>query len=111
MKKIPKLKNFDAFILEKKNTQRETAISTAVSKLKERYGHTTDQFLMSVKKEGVDAIKDYILKILAPYMDKIETEEKEPNGLLRFDYDGLLSGLISWCLVELELQVIKKQRP
>lgn len=109
---LSKMQKFNEFVLEKKGgSARHTAIATAVSKLKEKYGYTTDQFLMSVKEKGVDEIKDNIVKILVPYMDKIETEEKNPNGQLRFDYTGLLEGLVSWCLVELELKIIRKQSP
>lgn len=104
---------FDDFIIERKKSSstRETAISTAVSKLKQRYGYTNEKFLKSVEEKGVDEIKDYIIKILIPFMNQIEAEEKMPNGLLKFDYDGLLSGLVCWCLVDLELQILKKQKP
>ncbi len=110
---MEKFNNFETFVqsLNEGKTQRETAIRTAVDKLKERYGYTNDKFVESVKEKGVDEIKNYIVKILVPFLKQIKAEEKMPNGLLKFDYDGLLSGLVCWCLVDLELQIMKKQKP
>ncbi len=111
MSKISKLNNFETFIRLNESSARKLAIQTAVDKLKERFGDTNDKFVESVKEKGVDEIKDYIVKILVPFIKQIKAEEKMPNGLLRFDYDGLLRGLVCWCLVDLELQIIKKQKP
>lgn len=108
---LNKMQKFNEFVLEKRGSTRETAISTAVNKVKERFGDTNDKFLESVEEKGVEEIKDYIIKILLPFIDQIEAEEKMPNGLLKFDFDGLLEGLVSWSLVDLELQIIKKQEP
>ena len=111
MSKINKINNFETFIRLNESSARKLAIQTAVDKLKERYGDNNDKFVESVKEKGVDEIKDYVVKILLPFLKQIKVEEKEPNGLLKFDYDGLLAGLVSWSLVDLELQIIKKQKP
>lgn len=108
------MKKFNEYVREKKSVSaRDTAISTAVSKLKKKYGDSFDEFLKSLKeKEGfVEEAKDYIVKILEPYLAEIREQERNPNGQLKFDFDGLLEGLVSWCLVELELEIIKKQEP
>ena len=108
-----KINNFETFIqrLDESKTQREIAISTAVSKIKERYGNNIDEFLKSVQKDGVDVIKDYVVKVLEPYLNGIEAERRGKNGQLLFDFDGLIKGMITQCLVELELQIMKKQKP
>lgn len=110
MKKMEKLLKFENFILEESSTQRESAISTAVSQLKARYGDTTDKFLKTVKdkEKGVDDVKDFLVEILTPYLDRIEGQEKLQNSRFGLDFDGLLSGLAAWSLVELELQRMKK---
>lgn len=109
MKKMEKFLNFETFILEESSTQRESAISTAVSKIKEEFGDTTEKFLESAKERGVDDIKDFIVKTLEPYVERIEGQEMlQTNGKFRFDFDGLLSGLVSWLLVEIELDRMKK---
>ena len=47
---MEKLNNFETFIrLNESSTQRESAISMAVSKLKARYGDTLEKFLKNVK--------------------------------------------------------------
>ena len=113
METLHKMMKFNEFLLEKSGSARDTAIATAVTKLKQRYGENLDKFLKSVKeREGfVEEAKEYIVKILEPYLAEIREQEKNTNGQLKFDFDGLLEGMISWCLVELELQIIKKQRP
>ena len=42
-------------------------------------------------------------------MDRIEAQEKLQNSRFGFDFDGLLFGLASWVLVELELDRMKKK--
>ena len=108
MKKLFEFKNFDSFVQElNESTQRNAAISTAVSQLKARYGDTTDKFLKSAQG-NVDEVKDYIVEILTPYLERIEAQEKLQNSRFSFDFYGLLSGLASWVLVELELGRMKK---
>lgn len=109
MMKKERFLNFEQFILEESCTQRTSAISTAVSRLKEEFGDTTEKFLESAKERGVDDIKDFIVKTLEPYVERIEGQEMlQTNGKFRFDFDGLLSGLVSWLLVEIELDRMKK---
>ena len=111
MKKISKLKNFESFILEESCTQRNSAISTAVSRIKEEFGDTKEKFLKCAEKRGVDDIKDFIVQTLKPYLDRIEAQEKlQSNGRFLFDFDGLLSGLVSWMLVEMELDRMKNKK-
>lgn len=109
---MEKFNNFETFVqtLNESCTQRESAISTAVSQLKARYGDTTDKFLKTVKdkEKGVDDVKDFLVEILTPYLDRIEGQEKLQNSRFGLDFDGLLSGLAAWSLVELELQKTKK---
>ena len=47
MKQITKLKDFDSFILEQKSTQKTSAVETALSQVKVKYGSLKDphQFL------------------------------------------------------------------
>lgn len=70
MGKLIKLKDFDSFILEEACTQRTSAISTAVSQIKAEFGDTKETFLKSAKEKGVDEIKDYIVKVLEPYVER-----------------------------------------
>lgn len=110
MNKMNKFNNFETFVqqLNESCTQRKSAISTAVSQLKARYGDTTDKFLKAAQG-NVDEVKDYLVEILTPYLDRIEAQEKLQNSRFGFDFDGLLSGLASWTLVELELAKMKKE--
>lgn len=108
MKKMEKLLKFENFILEESSTQRNAAINTAVSRLKEEFGDTKEKFLKYAKENGVDKMKDFIKQTLEPYIERIEGQEKLQNGRISFDYDGLLSGLVSWLLVKIELDRMKK---
>ncbi len=112
MKKLHKIENFDAFILNEGCTQRQSAIATAVSQIKERYGNDIDKFLQSAKKEGVEDVKDFIVKTVSPLMDRIESQEKlQTTGRPSLDFDALLEGCVSWILVELQIQRMKKETP
>ena len=64
MKKIKKYLTFENFILNENCTQRNSAICTAVSKIKEEFGDTKKKFLKSAEKKGVDEIKDVLLPVL-----------------------------------------------
>ena len=103
--------NFEQFILEESCTQRTSAISTAVSKIKEEFGDTEEKFLEYTQEKGVDEIKDCIVKTLEPYVERVEGQEKVQTGE-RFilDYDELLSGLASWMLVEIEINKMKNKK-
>lgn len=111
---MEKLNDFETFVqrLNESSTQRESAISTAVSQLKARYGNTLEKFLKNVKEKekGVDDVKDYLVKVLTPYLDRIEGQEKLQNSQFGLDFDGLLSGLASWSLVEMRLARMKTKK-
>lgn len=103
--------SFEDYIFEEGTPQRNAAISTAVSRLKEKFGDTKEKFLEYAKESGVDEIKDFILKTLEPYVERIESQEKlQNNGRPTFDYDGMLAGLVSWILVEIEVGRMKKSK-
>lgn len=111
MGKLIKLKDFDSFILEEACTQRISAISTAVSQIKAEFGDTKETFLKSAKEKGVDEIKDYIVKVLEPYVERVEGQEKlQTREKVILDYDELLKGLASWMLVEIEINQMKKKK-
>ena len=84
-----KMMNYEQFILEESCTQRNSAISTAVSQLKARYGDTTEKFLKAAEG-NVDEVKDYLVEILTPYLERIEGQEKLQNSRFSLDFDGLL---------------------
>lgn len=110
MKTIEKFMNFERFIIEENCTQRNSAISTAVSKIKEKFGDTKEKFLKSAKERGSSEIKDVIVKTLEPYIERIESQEiLQTKEKFALDFDGLLTGLVSWILVELELEKMKKK--
>lgn len=101
--------NFEQFILEESCTQRNSAISTAVSKLKEEFGDTKEKFLKSAEEKGVDEIKDCLTQSLEPYIERIESQEiLQTKEKFALDFDSLLSGLASWVLVELQIAKMKK---
>ena len=103
--------NFEQFILEESCTQRTSAISTAVSKIKEEFGDTKEKFLKSAEEKGVDDIKDFIVKTLEPYVERVEGQEKVQTGeKFLLDFDELLSGLASWMLVEIEINKMKNKK-
>ena len=107
--KIERFLSFEQFILEESCTQRTSAISTAVSKIKEEFGDTEEKFLEYAQEKGVDEIKDCIVKTLEPYVERVEGQEKVQTGdKFILDYDELLRGLASWMLVELEIGKMKK---
>lgn len=109
MEKIEKFLSFDQFILEESCTQRTSAIRTAVSKIKEEFGDTKEKFLKYAQEKGVDEIKDFIVKVLEPYIERIEGQEMlQTREKFIFDFDELLKGLASWVLVELEIGKMKK---
>lgn len=52
MMKKERFLSFDKFIIEESCTQRTSAISTAVSKIKEKFGNTKEKFLKSAEEKG-----------------------------------------------------------
>lgn len=111
MMKKERFLSFEQFILEESCTQRTSAISTAVSKIKEEFGNTKEKFLKSAKEKGVDEIKDFIVQVLEPYIERVEGQEKVQIGeKYILDYDELLTGLASWMLVEIEINQMKNKK-
>ena len=111
MKKITKLKDFDSFILEQKSTQRNSAVETALSQVKAKYGSLKDprQFLDNVKENGgVDGLRKFIIDTVNPYIEKIIAQEKLTG--ISMDYNDILRGLISSCIIELQLQQLTKDK-
>ena len=111
MMKKERFLSFDKFVIEESCTQRTSAISTVVSKIKEEFGDTKEKFLEYAQENenAVDEIKDCIVKTLEPYIERVEGQEKVQTGeKFLLDYDELLSGLASWMLVELEIGKMKK---
>lgn len=100
MKDLIKLKDFDTFVqgLNENHTQKKSAIETAVDKIKQRYGQNASDFIASVKKTGTDKVKDFIVHSVIPEIDRSKTIELEA------DYDGILTGLVCWLLLELQLE-------
>ena len=59
----------------------------------------------------MDEIKDYIVKVLEPYVERVEGQEKlQTREKVILDYDELLKGLASWMLVEIEINQMKKKK-
>lgn len=107
---MEKLMNFEQFVIEESCIQRNSAISTAVSQLKEEFGDTKEKFLKSAEEKGTDEIKDFLVQTLEPYIEQIENQEKlQTKEKFALDFDALLSGLASWTLVELEIARMKKE--
>lgn len=105
MQKLVELKDFDSFILERKenNAKRDSFVEKAISKIKKEYGLTATDFIAATRKRGVDEVQDFIAKTVEPFIDENGGEE------LFYDYDSLLSGLVSWILFTTELKLDKKQ--
>ena len=105
MQKLVELKDFDSFILERKenNAKRDSFVEKAISKIKKEYGLTATDFIAATRKRGVDEVQDFIAKTVEPFIDENGGEE------LFYDYDSLLSGLFSWILFTTELKLDKKR--
>ena len=111
MMKKERFLSFDKFIIEESCTQRTSAISTAVSKIKEKFGNTKEKFLKSAEEKGVDEIKDCIVKTLEPYIERVEGQEKVQTGQkFILDYNELLKGVVSWMLIEIEINQMKNKK-
>ena len=100
MKELIKLKDFDTFIqgLNENHAQKKNDVAAAVDKIKERYGENAKDFIAAVKKTGVDKVKDFIVHSVIPEIDRSKTKE------LDADYDGILKGLVSWIMLEMQLE-------
>ena len=104
MEKLVALKDFDTFLLEKKDgkEKRESAIAKAVGAIKDEFGQTAKDFITSAKQKGIDEIQSFIARTIKPLA------QTDGNELL-YDYDALLSGLVSWLLFEQELKLVEKR--
>ena len=100
MKEMLKLKDFDTFVLglNENHAQKKSTIETAVKKIKERFGQNASDFIAAVKKTGVDKVKDFIVHSVIPEIDRSKTIE------LDADYNGILTGLVCWIILELQLE-------
>ena len=100
MKDLIKLKDFDTFVqgLNENHTQKKSAIETAVDKIKQRYGQNACDFIAAVQKTGVDKLKDFVVKYVKPEIDLTTTKDLNP------DYDGILTGLVCWIMLEMQLE-------
>ena len=100
MKEMIKLKDFDTFIqgLNENHAQKKNVVAAAVDKIKERYGENAKDFIAAVKKTGVDKVKDFIVHSVIPEINHNKTKE------LDADYDGILTGMVCWILLGLQLE-------
>lgn len=107
MQRLLELKDFNSFILERKenNVKRDSFIEKAVSNIKKEFGATAMDFISTAKQKGIDEIQDFIVKTVEPYVEKNEGGK----GEVFYDYDSLLSGLVSWILFQMELKLNKKR--
>ena len=98
MKKLFELKDYDTFVkeLNENRSQKKSAVENAVNKIKEKYGDNARDFIAAVNKEGVDSVKDFIAKTGQP-IERLNPRELNP------DYDNILSGLVCWIVLELQL--------
>ena len=98
MKKLFELKDYDSFVkeLNENRSQKKSAVENAVNKIKEKYGDNARDFIAAVNKEGVDSVKEFIAKTVQP-IERLNPRELNP------DYDNILSGLVCWIVLELQL--------
>ena len=100
MKEMIKLKDFDTFIqgLNENHAQKKNVVAAAVDKIKERYGQNASDFIAAVQKTGVNKLKDFVVKYVKPEIDLTTTKDLNP------DYDGILTGLVCWIMLEMQLE-------
>ena len=96
MNKMIVLKGFDAFVkeLNENYTKKKSAIEDTVEKIKKKYGKTAEEFISSVKNLGIDDVKDFIVQTVQPIAR---------TKVLNADYDEILTGLVSWIMLELQI--------
>ena len=99
IKKITEFKNFETFIKEmnENHTQKKSVVESIVKEIKEKYGQTAKEFISTVNEKGVDDLKDFIKQAVKP-IDSTETKT------LIADYENILLGLVSWVLLEMQLE-------
>lgn len=99
MKEITEFKNFETFIKEMNENfkQKKSVVESIVKEIKEKYGKTAKEFISTVNEKGVDDLKEFIEQTVKP-IDHIETKT------LITDYENILLGLVSWVLLEMQLE-------
>ena len=99
MKEITEFKKFETFIKEmnENHTQKKSVVESIVKEIKEKYGQTAKEFISTVNEKGVDDLKDFIKQTVKP-IDSTKTKT------LIADYDNILSGLVSWVMLEMQLE-------
>lgn len=99
MKEITEFKNFETFIKEMNENfkQKKSIVESIVKEIKEKYGKTAKEFISTVNEKGVDDLKEFIEQTVKP-IDYIETKT------LITDYENILLGLVSWALLEMQLE-------
>jgi len=85
MQRLVELKDFDSFILEKKenNVNRDSLIEKAVSKLKKEFGATAKDFIASTKQRGIDEIQDLVARTLKPYLNQTDSNDLQMYANIR----------------------------
>ena len=98
MNKMIVLKGFDAFVkeLNENYTKKKSAVEDTVEKIKQRYGKTAEDFIAAVKDLGIDDVKDFIVQTVQPIA-------RTNTKVLNADYDEILTGLVSWIMLELQI--------
>ena len=67
------------------------------------------EIISNVKENGgVDGLRNFIIDTVKPYIEKIIAQEKLTG--ISTDYNDILRGLISSCIVELQLQQLTKDK-
>jgi len=108
MEKIMNFKDFDTFILED-CSQKKSAVETALKQVIEKFGSLKEPkvFLQNVKENGgVDGLRNCVINAITPYIPKIIDKEKYTETQKNFD--DILRGLISSCIIELQLKRLTK---
>lgn len=98
MQKIIEYYDFETFVKEmnEQYAQKKTIIENAVSEIKKKYGETAKEFIATVKEKGVDDLKDFVVKTVSPI-------EHPETRILNADYNSILSGLVSWVMLSLQI--------
>lgn len=102
-------KDFDTFVIEEYCSRKNSAIENALSQVIERYGSLKEPkvFLQNVKDNGgVDGLRECIINVITPYIPKIIDQENFSET--KKNFDDILRGLISSCIIELQLQRLTK---
>ena len=102
-------KDFDTFILEDYCSQKKSAVETALSQVIDKFGSLKNpkEFLKNVKENGgVDGLRNCVINAITPLIPQILAQEKFSET--QKNYDDILRGLISSCIIELQLKQLTK---